>query len=245
MTLAELDGPHALARREIVHALFAFFGLWLLAAAASMALGVVVEPGATPTREQIQLGLAVQSAASLIVLLASALHPTAAPLRGRGRVASSVLIYFAFLLVWVPVAYLLVPWVWEHAGWPMAPQPHLEYLAGPLTFGWALVTVSAVCLVGPLFEEVVFRGYLQTGLAGLYGPRAAVFWSGLVFGLIHVGAGFHVLLPLAMIGWLLGWLRERSGGLLAPLVVHVLHNSLTVVLVIARPEVLELTYRTR
>jgi membrane protease YdiL (CAAX protease family) len=233
------------AWREIALALAAFCGLILLTGLAAAVLREVLSMDQPSAREQVELGLLAQLGASILVLIGTAFVPSTAPLRGRGLLASSLALYVAFLLVWVPVTFVLVPEVWRAMGQEIEPQPHLEYFLGPLA-GWrGVAAIGAVCCVGPLIEEVVFRGYLQTGLRGLIGTFGAVALTGLVFGFVHVSAGWHVLLPLSMIGWLLGWLRERSGGLLAPIVVHALHNSLTVGLVIASPEILHGVYESR
>jgi membrane protease YdiL (CAAX protease family) len=49
--------------------------------------------------------------------------------------------------------------------------------------------------------------------------------------------------PLALLGLLFGWLRERTGGLLVPLVVHALHNSLALGVCLAFPELMEAVYQ--
>jgi len=96
-----------------------------------------------------------------------------------------------------------------------------------------------------LWEEVAFRGVLQASLRRVLPPPAAIAVTSGVFGLWHVrptwqalranglagdrrravagvGAGVAVM---AAGGGLLSWLRERSGGLVAPIALHLVTNS--------------------
>ncbi|MEQ1500738.1 MAG: CPBP family intramembrane glutamic endopeptidase [Myxococcota bacterium] len=94
-------------------------------------------------------------------------------------------------------------------------------LAGRVAIGLAMV-VSA-----PLFEELVFRGYLWRVIAHGGGPIAA--WAGTtaLFALFHLDPVHAVaLLPTAAF---LGWLRLRSGSLIPPMLAHFANNAFGVV----------------
>lgn len=96
-----------------------------------------------------------------------------------------------------------------------------------------------------LWEEVAFRGVLQASLRRVLPTPAAIAVTSGVFGVWHlrptwqalrtngladdrgraavrVGAGMAVT---AAGGALLSWLRERSGGLAAPIALHLVTNS--------------------
>jgi uncharacterized protein len=96
-----------------------------------------------------------------------------------------------------------------------------------------------------LWEEVAFRGVLQASLRRILPTPAAIAVTSGIFGLWHVrptwqalrvngladdrlrgaarvGAGVAVT---AAGGALLSWLRERSGGLAAPIALHLVTNS--------------------
>ncbi len=55
-----------------------------------------------------------------------------------------------------------------------------------------------------------------------------MYTSAIVFGLMHVSHGVMLLGPLVL-GAIMGWARLRSGGLLAPILLHVSFNSLALV----------------
>lgn len=81
-----------------------------------------------------------------------------------------------------------------------------------------LILVTAVALFAPIFEEVLFRGFLYRNLRDLVPPPMAMLLSGLLFAFCHLD--LSLLLPLTAIGICLAFLYERSGSLLVPIVVH-------------------------
>lgn len=85
-----------------------------------------------------------------------------------------------------------------------------------------LISVSVLSGVG---EELLFRGALQ--------PLVGVVISSLLFGLLHIGPDRRYLLWTVWavaVGFLFAGLYEWTGGLLAPVVAHVAHNAVTLIL---------------
>ena len=94
----------------------------------------------------------------------------------------------------------------------------------------AMVTISAV-LVAPIFEEVMFRGLVQTSLAAFdrHGRRwRLVLISACVFTLVHQGMPWQTLPVIFVLAVGLGWLYERTGSLLPSIIVHAGFNALNV-----------------
>lgn len=103
-------------------------------------------------------------------------------------------------------------------------------------FGTAIAT--------PLFEELFFRGVFQGALQGLadYDPdqaagpgdqwRPKAFWpvllSSTVFASLHLGQGAAPI-PLFLLALGLGFLYRQTGCLVAPVIVHMVLNGLTLV----------------
>ena len=82
-----------------------------------------------------------------------------------------------------------------------------------------LVLVSIFSGVG---EEAFFRGALQ--------PEVGIVIASVIFGLVHVGPDRRYLVWTVWAicaGFLFGGLYEVSGGVLASVVAHVLHNAAT------------------
>jgi membrane protease YdiL (CAAX protease family) len=89
----------------------------------------------------------------------------------------------------------------------------------------ALVVVFAVVIV-PIFEEMLFRGFLQTTLRSLTArPWAAIFLTSALFSLLHPLTHVPALFCLS-IG--LGYAYERSGSLFRPIFMHIFFNGISV-----------------
>ena len=166
-------------------------------------------------------GLVLFSLAAVAIWAFSRLNPLPLPWR-PAAVRSVLATYVPLAVCWwlLLVGYLRAA---QALGLPVVPQDTLQYFAGadPARPGFWLAC-TATMLFAPLAEEIVFRGYLQGALRASIGPRAAVVAQGLLFGLVH---GFAYALPIALLGVFFGWLRERHGSLLAPLVAHAVHNA--------------------
>ncbi len=80
-------------------------------------------------------------------------------------------------------------------------------------------------LVAPVAEEILFRGFLQPVLKDILGGTRAIFLTSLLFALVHFN--LYILLQIFILGVLLGYLYEYTGTLVAPVSVHVLHNSVS------------------
>ena len=81
-------------------------------------------------------------------------------------------------------------------------------------------------------EELAFRGVLQPLAAEACGQRLGGVVQAVAFGLAHIrparAAGDSVpatVLVTGLFGWLLGWLRERSGSVAAPILAHLALNE--------------------
>jgi membrane protease YdiL (CAAX protease family) len=97
--------------------------------------------------------------------------------------------------------------------------------AGPFA-----ANVVVFALVGPIVEELTFRG-LGYGLLRRYGQTAAVLAVGLAFGLWH---GLVEALPiLVALGVGLTYLRARTESLYPPIVLHATFNAAALALAVA------------
>jgi uncharacterized protein len=94
---------------------------------------------------------------------------------------------------------------------------------------WLLVRIP----VGTIWpEEAAFRGALGTVAAQAFGDRWGRVLQAAAFGLSHVadarGADEPVagtVLVTGAAGWAFGWLYDRSGSLVAPMLVHLAINE--------------------
>jgi membrane protease YdiL (CAAX protease family) len=89
-----------------------------------------------------------------------------------------------------------------------------------------LIAVFAVTL-GPLCEELAFRGFLQPVLVRSFGAIAGILLAAIPFGLLHLsqygGSWRHGLL-ITMAGVGFGWMRQASGSTRAATIMHAAYN---------------------
>ena len=83
---------------------------------------------------------------------------------------------------------------------------------------WFLVAVCA-----PLFEETLFRGFFLTSLTRYMPAWQAIALSGFIFALAHLNLGD--VLPLTLLGMVLGTVYWRSRNLLSSILLHSIWNS--------------------
>ncbi len=90
-----------------------------------------------------------------------------------------------------------------------------------------IVAVFATTL-GPLCEELVFRGFLLPLLAGSFGAAGGIVLTAVPFALMH-GPQYHWtwqhLVLLTAVGSAFGWTRYRTGSIAIPTVMHAGYNA--------------------
>jgi hypothetical protein len=112
---------------------------------------------------------------------------------------------------------------------PNIPTP-VETLA--TSRGSLAAVIAFATLFGPLFEELIFRGFLYPLLAVHMGPWPGILLTALAFALLH-GPEYqwmwqHVLL-VGVAGVAFGWARYRTGSTAAAALLHMGYNATLVV----------------
>ena len=101
---------------------------------------------------------------------------------------------------------------------------------GPMTGSAKLLLAGFIVIAGPICEEILFRGLLLPWLVKWMKPITAVVISAALFGLLHHEYGVGVLVPF-MLGIIFGWARLRTGGLVAPIVIHMVFNLIAAIMI--------------
>ena len=120
------------------------------------------------------------------------------------------------------------PWRWGVVGACAAVLFGIGYAAllPPGTFppagGHWLWLLALGVLAAPLCEEFIFRGLLQSGLRRSLPAWQAVTIAAALFAVMHPPAA---MLPAFALGLCTGYAYERSGALLAPMLVHAGYNA--------------------
>ena len=114
--------------------------------------------------------------------------------------------------------------IWQGQG---GSNPLLQIvLEGKDSIALLLFFVTAA-IAAPLFEEFLFRGFLLPSLTRYVPTWGAIGISGLLFGVAHLS--LSEILPLTTLGIILGIVYVRTRNLLAPMLLHSLWNSSTLV----------------
>ena len=74
----------------------------------------------------------------------------------------------------------------------------------------AMVALSLV-LVGPC-EELAFRGFVQRGFENSFGKMWGLLVSSVLFGLLHGLNTLYAVVPVFVVGLVLGYVWQRTGG---------------------------------
>ncbi len=82
-------------------------------------------------------------------------------------------------------------------------------------------------IAAPVFEELIFRGFLLPSLTRYFPVWLSILGSSLLFALAHLS--LSEVLPLTTLGIALGFVYTRSRNILAPMLVHSLWNGGTLI----------------
>jgi membrane protease YdiL (CAAX protease family) len=105
----------------------------------------------------------------------------------------------------------------------------LREVRGSLGLGAA---VWVLAIAAPVLEEFIFRGVLLRALNAHISFAWANVIQAILFSAMHVD--LKGLVPLFLLGALLGWLTRRSGGLAAPMALHCVFNLVAALVVLLR-----------
>jgi uncharacterized protein len=94
----------------------------------------------------------------------------------------------------------------------------------PLALGMFLFTAA---VAAPVFEEILFRGFLLPSLTRYMPIWGAIGLSSLIFATAHLS--FSEVLPLTVLGAILGFAYVRSQNLLSSILLHSTWNSVTMI----------------
>ena len=117
------------------------------------------------------------------------------------------------------------------------PQPQqvlVQMLEVKSTLGLAVLVAMAL-VAAPLWEELVFRGFLQPFLARRLGGTPAIVITSVLFSAIHYSGSKLFILPVLMfpLALALAYAYHRTQRLTVPLMLHVLHNLVPVAVVLS------------
>jgi membrane protease YdiL (CAAX protease family) len=236
-----LQGPDPEREPSPWHPLAAFLvALFIVAigqlvpiiAAALLAAGERVGGGGGDA--QVMARIYAERTGALLVLAQAVMAIATLAVAGRGRPFSQVLALVpanggarVYLFAGATMAVLLA--VLNFITYQVAPESFLadfrqfrELVKGPEP--WLMF--AAIGIGAPMWEEMLFRGFLLPPLAKMTGFwPAALATSGLWTGL-HLGYSLIGLGEVFLIGLFFAWLMRRTGSLWVPIACHGAYNAL-------------------
>lgn len=161
----------------------------------------------------------------------------------RGRKAKFSDIGFARKPAWKDLGYALLAWLVYFGVFVM-----LAVLADAFTqinvdqkqelgfeqlFGTTekLIALISLVVLPPIVEEIVFRGFMFTGMRRKFRFAAAALITSVAFASLHLLASSEGLLWIAgldtlILSLVLCYLREKTGALWAPMLLHGIKNAI-------------------
>jgi len=106
----------------------------------------------------------------------------------------------------------------QHAGIAKFRVEQIDYFAN-IGFRFTPARIVAMSIFAGVFEELLFRGVLQTATAQITPMVVAILISNLIFGAVHWRTALYALIA-GLIGVWLGVLFALTGNLLTPILTH-------------------------
>jgi membrane protease YdiL (CAAX protease family) len=107
---------------------------------------------------------------------------------------------------------------------PEIPLPFQQMLQNRPT---VVLFAIFVVILGPLCEELAFRGFLMPLLMRSFGPATGIIATGFLFGSLHgpeYGWHWQQAVLISVAGMVFGWVRFRTGSTAAAVAMHSTYN---------------------
>lgn len=110
----------------------------------------------------------------------------------------------------------------------MQAQMRKLFAALPDTLANKILLFTAIALVAPLLEELLFRGLLQNALGHRLPVWAAILGAAALFGLVHMD--LYAFPALMAMGAVFGLLYHVTGSLRVTIIAHMVNNAAALLL---------------
>lgn len=90
---------------------------------------------------------------------------------------------------------------------------------------WVLVfSIFLACVIGPVVEEIFFRGFFYPALRRYFTAGWAMAATAALFALVH--ENLFSFIPIFFLGFALCYLYEKRSSIVAPIALHITHNTI-------------------
>lgn len=97
------------------------------------------------------------------------------------------------------------------------------------SFGEFFLWLVFIGILGPISEELLFRGGLMTWFRKFMPFWLALILPAIIFGLLHLES-WPLIISTTVMGIILGLAYEKTGSIWTPILIHVFNNSIAVAL---------------
>ncbi|MBI4971997.1 MAG: CPBP family intramembrane metalloprotease [Candidatus Omnitrophica bacterium] len=107
-----------------------------------------------------------------------------------------------------------------------APHPLVELFVEEDYKNPALIyfSIFLACTIGPIIEEIFFRGWCYPAFKKQWGQKWAMVISSAFFAAIH--NSLFAFLPIFVLGLIFAYVYEKRGSLIPSIVMHIAHNTI-------------------
>ncbi|MEH6496954.1 MAG: type II CAAX endopeptidase family protein [Pseudomonas marincola] len=131
---------------------------------------------------------------------------------------------FSTFLLYIPLSYVSPEFV---VSWVLETPPIIWWEPGIDTVLASGINALVLVVVGPVIEEVFFRGFLLNRWHQKYGIVKAVVFSSTIFAILHVD-----ILGGFVFGVVLSLLYLKTKSLIGPIVIHISNNAIVLMVLL-------------
>lgn len=132
-----------------------------------------------------------------------------------------ILMYIAFVPLLL-IVMILVGLTAKLFSYQPTPQPVVQMYLRTSQSSWVVMLTLFVAAIGPVVEEIIFRGFLYKAFRARWGAGIAITATALIFSWVHMN--WIAFFPILILGFLLAYLYEKTGSLIPSMAAHMIHN---------------------
>ena len=118
------------------------------------------------------------------------------------------------------IIYLTYSTIIKHYG-IIIPEPDFSF---PTEGIYLILFLMYACFIGPILEEIIFRGFILKSMQK-YGNLTAIIVSSILFSMFHLNL-VQFVNPIIM-GVVLGFIAIKSKSIVPSIIAHIFNNSIT------------------
>lgn len=86
----------------------------------------------------------------------------------------------------------------------------------------SIASILSIVILVPIFEEIIFRGYILKGFLSTYSSRKAIIASAIIFGVVHLYP--YQIIGTIPLGLFFGWIYYKTRSIGITIILHSFTN---------------------